>query len=169
MAAAEQLLLRYQNQVYGFLFTMLKTQHDAEDALQETYFSALRVLKNYTEQNQFKPWIFRIARNQAITIIRRRKRVTVQETPYNVPGTDETDNQPQPGEMMARQEQIDAFRAAMDQLPEQEREVVALRVQSEMPFKEIALIMDCSINTVLGRMHNAKQRLKQLMMEEQPV
>ena len=169
MGAAGQLLRRYQNQIYAFVFGMLKEKHDAEDVVQETFTKALAHLDSYTERHQFKAWLFRIARNEAVTIIRRRKRTVLQESPYAI--SDDDPFQPmnqEPRQVLERREALAALDSALERLPSAEKEVVVLRLKAEVPFKEIASIMNCSINTVLGRMHNAKKRLKQLL-EEQPV
>lgn len=170
LEAVESLFQRYQDVLFGFLVSILKESHDAEDALQETFFQAMKGLKNYREQNQFKAWIFKIARNQAITIIRKRNRYSVQEDPHQhaeIQGG-EAHSDSLPMEHMAKEESIESLKQAMEQLPDVEREVVILRLQSNLPFKEIAKTMNCSINTVLGRMHNAKKRLKQTLMSQQP-
>lgn len=169
LQAVEQLFQRHQDAVFGFLVSMLKEPHDAEDALQETFCRAIRGLQTYREQQQFKAWLFRIARNEAVTIIRKRSRISLQEDPYQLAETGEADSSDLPVEKLAREEDYQSLEEALKQLPEAEREVVVLRLQSDISFKEIASLMNCSINTVLGRMHNAKKRLRQLLLADQPV
>lgn len=168
LTAVEVLLRRYQDQVFGFLMTMLKETHDAEDVLQETFVRAIRGLASYREQQHFRAWIFRIARNEAVTLIRKRSRVTVQEDPYRDSGACEADSSALPVEVMEKREVVERLRLAVGQLPEAEREVVLLRLKSGVSFKEIAKITGASLNTVLGRMHNAKKRLKREFLTDLP-
>lgn len=169
LQAVEQLFQRYQDAVFGFLVSMLKEPHDAEDALQETFCRAIGGLQNYREQQHFKAWLFRIARNEAVTIIRKRRRVSLHEDPYQAAEIAEVDSTDLPVEKLTREEVYQSLEEALKQLPAAEREVVVLRLQSDVPFKEIASLMDCSINTVLGRMHNAKKRLRHLLLADQPI
>ncbi len=167
MDAVETLFGRYQDPIYGFLVSMLRESHDAEDVLQETFFKALRGLKNYREQQQFKAWIYRIARNEALTLIRKRSRMTPQEDPYQAAQMTEVDPSVQPREQVEKAEALESLEAALAELPAVEREVVLLRIKADIPFKEIAALMDCSVNTVLGRMHNAKKRLRRFLLTDQ--
>ena len=64
--AAEALFAPYQQPLFNYLRGFLPRHHDAEDALQETYYRALRALPNYREENQFRAWLYRIAHNVAM-------------------------------------------------------------------------------------------------------
>lgn len=163
LGAAEELLLRYKDKLYSFLFQMLGAQHDAQDALQETMLSVLKNLNGYNEQNQFKAWIFRIARNKAINVMRFRKKTVLSDEPEMLENQMNTDSGEETSSRISKEEKISELNKALQKLPDNEREVVVLRIQGEIPFKEIAEMTGVSINTVLGRMHNAKKRLKQLL------
>lgn len=153
------LLERYESQLLGYLIRILNGRHDAEDALQETFCKALRALPKYRESNQFKSWIYRIAHNEAMNVIRARGRVELREQPVEPEATDLANAAT---DLIAR-EDLDQLEDAITQLPDAERRVVMMRMKSDLAFKEIAKIENCSINTVLGRMHNAKKRLRELM------
>lgn len=140
---------------------MLGSEHDAQDALQETMIGVLHNLKNYQEQNQFKAWIFRIARNKAINVMRLRQKTVLSDQPEKLESSMEPNEESDSS--LVRDEKILELNKALQKLPQVEREVVLMRIQGEIPFKEIAELTGVSINTVLGRMHNAKKRLKQIM------
>jgi RNA polymerase sigma-70 factor (ECF subfamily) len=162
--AATELLKRYERALYQFIWQMLHQQQDCEDAMQETFRKALRALPDYREENHFKSWLFRIGRNEAVEIIRRRRRTIVAEVPeeYLDEGHD-VELLPGARELMEEKERLQALEQAVALLPGKEREVVAMRVQGELSFKEIAQIVGAPIGTVLARMHAAKKRLKPLL------
>ena len=73
-AEAEALFAPCRQPLFNYLRGFLPAHHDAEDALQETYYRALRALPNYREEHQFRAWLFRIAHNVAISLLRRESR-----------------------------------------------------------------------------------------------
>ena len=162
--AITELFGRYQTDLFNFIWQMLRQTQDAEDAMQETLIKAMRALPRYREENHFKSWLFRIAHHEVINTIRRRQRVELHEEP---PGANraETGN-PFGARRLEGQERVSALQQAIEQLPDLERQVVLLRMQQELSFKQIAEVIDAPIGTVLGRMHHAKQRLKKALQPE---
>ena len=135
--------------------------------MQETFRKALRALPDYREENHFKSWLFRIGRNEAIDIIRRRRRTIVAEAPEGLSGgVEDIVSLPGPRELIEEKESVQALMRAIALLPEKEKEVVAMRTQGELSFKEIAKIVGAPIGTVLARMHAAKKKLKSLLNTE---
>lgn len=163
--AITELFGRYQTDLFNFIWQMLRQTQDAEDAMQETLIKAMRALPRYREESHFKSWLFRIAHNEVVNTIRRRQRVELHDEP---PGANraETGN-PFGAQRLEGQERLSALERAIDQLPDLERQVVLLRMQQELSFKQIAEIVNAPIGTVLGRMHQAKQRLKQALQPDE--
>ncbi|MGB1889424.1 MAG: RNA polymerase sigma factor, partial [Akkermansiaceae bacterium] len=162
--AAIELLKQYERPLYQYIWQMLQQQQDCEDVMQETFRKALRALPDYREENHFKSWLFRIGRNEAIDIIRRRRRMIVAEAPEEyLGGVQDIESLPGARELIEERESMQAFMRAIALLPEKEKEVVAMRTQGELSFKEIAEIVGAPIGTVLARMHAAKKRLKSLL------
>ncbi|MEM7010088.1 MAG: sigma-70 family RNA polymerase sigma factor [Verrucomicrobiota bacterium] len=159
--AIRTLFERYESQLKGYLMRILSSPHDAEDALQEAFCKALKSLSGYRESNRFKSWLFRIAHNEAMNIIRRRGRTELREEP-----PEPNDSMDDASTTLMQREDHQALETAIRDLPETERRVVLLRMKSGLTFKEIAELECCSINTVLGRMHNAKKRLRVALVEE---
>ena len=111
--------------------------------------------------------MFRIGRNEAINIIRRRRRTVVAESPEEHLEADPLiDRRPAVSEVMEQRERLRALDHAIARLPDVEREVLAMRLQGDLPFKEIAKIIGAPIGTVLSRMHSARKRLKPLLEPE---
>ena len=141
---------------------MLRHQQDTEDATQETIGKALEALPRYRHENHFKSWLFRIGHHEAINIIRRRQKLVIHEDPQSLIEPD-PDRIPTPCAAVEAAERSQALQAALEKLPEHEREVVFLRLYEEIPFKEIARITEAPLGTVLGRMLQAKKRLRFLL------
>ena len=160
LRAANELLGRYERELYNYLWQMLRHTQDSEDALQESFVKALRALPRYREEGHFKSWLFRIGHNEGLNIIRKRKKST--ELQKAASQSDQESSEAAPEETTAH-ERASALHDAIGELPETERQVVVMRLQSEMPFREIASVLDTPLGTVLARMHNAKRRLKALL------
>ena len=158
LRAAEELLGRYEHELYNYLRQMLRHTQDSEDALQETFAKALRALPRYREENHFKSWLFRIGHNEGLNVIRRRKRnIKLPEVGLEPEASSAADAQ------VEAAERASALHDAIGSLPDAERQVVVMRLQSEMPFREIAKVVGAPLGTVLARMHSAKRRLKKVL------
>ena len=157
IAAVRDLLRNYEEGLYGYLWHMLKHQQDCEDALQDTFKKALEGLHTYREESHFKSWLFRIAYNNGIEIIRRRKRIA--EMPETLEDHEIAPSSG-PRESLIQRELTEELQDAIDNLPHSERAVVLLRLEEELSFKEIAQVVDAPLGTVLARMHKAKERMR---------
>lgn len=158
-SAISRLFEPYEQALYRYLWQMLKHQQDSEDALQETIRKALRALPNYREDGHFKSWLFRIARNTALDQIRRRQKVTALEEPDSEVA-EQSSFRPEPDSALIAKERCEQLENAIAELSEAEREVVLLRFQADLSFKEIADMLGTPIGTILARMHRAKSHLK---------
>lgn len=164
VAAAAELLGRYEHGLYNFIWQTVRHHQDAEDARQETICKALEGLPQFRQQSQFKTWLYRIGHHEAINIVRKRRRLEIHESPEQLPGAAlDTGVKATPSDHLEQCERTSALEDAIGKLPVHERQVVLLRLQEDMPFKEIARVMDAPLGTVLGRMRNARQRLYTLL------
>lgn len=164
-SALEELLRHHESGIYGYLFKMLNNnRHDAEDAAQEAFIKAVKgLMSSYKERGQFKCWLYRIAYREGLRIISKRgSGITVEALDDEITERIE-DSAPQAPEQLATKEDKDALNRAIDKLPDNEKQVVLLRMKSGLSFSEIAEATDCPLNTALGRMNNAKKRLKKFL------
>lgn len=162
LEAARRLLGRYESPLFGYLMRILRQRQDAEDVLQNTFVKALAALPRFEGGRYFKSWIFRIAHNEAVNFVKKRNRREAHVSADDVrvmPGL-RVENAPTAYEMLDNKERAARLHKAIDTLPDAEREVVLLRLEAELPFKEIAVLTGAPLGTVLTRMHQAKQRLK---------
>jgi RNA polymerase sigma-70 factor (ECF subfamily) len=159
--ALEQLLRRYQGRIFSYLVRMLGNRRDAEDATQETFVNAIRALKDYREQGQFKSWLFQIAYREGLKVVKKRKsrRETAQDSVAEI-----ISDALSPREQIINKERRQLLETAIQELSDAERQVVLLRLYEDMPFKEIAKIIDRPLNTALNRMHSATAKLRKKLL-----
>ncbi len=169
--AFRTLVERHQERIYGFLVGMVRDRDVANDLFQETFLRAVQAMQrrrgSYEQQGRWAGWVMRIARNAALDHLRSRKKWQDVErdgdegTPFFERLAAEG---PDAFADLHSAEQREALRAAVEQLPPEQREVVLLRHESELTFREIAEITDVSINTALGRMRYALINLRKMMV-----
>jgi RNA polymerase sigma-70 factor (ECF subfamily) len=164
-AAGETLARRYHQPLMRYLQRLVGNDHLAEELYQATWLSALEHIDKFDASSAsggFRAWLFRIATNKAHDIWRSRGReksakeglkLVVEETV------------PQAGHRIEGSEQQQKLLKAIERLPDNQRQVLMLRYYSQMKFVEIAQMLGCPLNTALGRMHKAMQKLKELMDE----
>jgi len=156
--ALSALMARHRPELMGFLSN--RVGHDAEDLFQETWSRAAQAMPSYREQGTFKGWLYQIARRLIIDHHRRagaRIRLVLDEDSalHALPSTT------RPDQSMAAQQVAAVLQTALDQMTTEMAEVVRLRLIDGVPFKEIATRQGVPLNTALGRMHRALQRLRQ--------
>lgn len=161
--AFDDLYQRYRRPVYGYLNQYLPGRSAVvDDLFQQTWIKALEAMPRYRDQERFLPWLLRIAHNLVMDFFRSRAEAWASTDPDELEGLAGIDDRPDPLEAMADAELQAAVERAVAQLSPEQREVLALRRQG-IQFKEIARIQGTNINTVLGRMHYAVQRLRRLV------
>jgi len=152
---------RYRSRVFGFLLRMTGDRDVAEDMLQETFLAAMRNASQFDRTRSFLSWIFGIAHKRAIDYFRHAKVETdhAGDTDGSVGSKIESPDQDLDYKRLRR-----AVTEAVAELDPSQREVFLLRELGGVPFKEISEMMDCPINTALGRMRlaliNMRKELK---------
>ena len=167
------LVERHQDRIYGFLMGMVRDREVANDLFQETFLRAIAAMQkrrgSYEKQGRWLGWVMRIARNAALDYLRARKKWQDVDS-GDEEGTSFFERLPDEGPdvtvSLDLSERIDEMRAAIEDLPPEQREVVLLRHESELTFREIAEITDVSINTALGRMRYALINLRKILIPD---
>lgn len=171
------LVERHQERVFGFLLGMVRDRTVANDLFQETYIRVVSALQrergSYSHQGRFLGWVLRIARNAALDHLRSRKRWQDVSAAADEDENSFWDRLPDDGvssEMLLHHAEQESFlRQCIDELPPEQREVLLLRHEADLTFKEIADLTDCSINTALGRMRYALHNLRRIMASSDKV
>jgi RNA polymerase sigma factor (sigma-70 family) len=166
------LLNRHKRKIFSSIIVVVKDQQLAEDVFQDTFFKVILTLKKgqYNEEGKFLPWVIRIARNLIIDPYRRAKNMPPVPVYINDEGeevsvfsslaapNDDTNNV----ETLKFKKSI---RNLINELPNDQKEVVLMRIYYDMSFKEISEFTNVSINTALGRMRYALFNLKKMIEE----
>lgn len=167
--AFEVLLSRYKQRIYSFIYSKIKDRDLADDVFQDTFIKVIKTLKKgtYNEEGRFLSWVMRIAHNLIVDHFRRRQRMPMHETQDNDYDVFYSVSEPsQNVEALMIDTQIkEDINALMLELPENQLEVLRMRLYQDMSFKEIAERTNVSINTSLGRMRYGLINLRKLIDE----
>lgn len=171
-SALETLIHRHKDRIYTSIYVLVRDPYIAEDLFQDAFMRMIRTLRagNYQEKGLFLPWAIRIAHNLCMDYFRKIRQRQVITLPDGtdledwIPGTS-----PDTMELMESREVSQSVREMIGDLPEEQREVVVLRLYGDLPFKEIARITGVSINTSLGRMRYALINLRRMVEERELV
>ena len=164
----ELLVGRYQKQIYSYILTLVKDKQLADDVFQDTFVKVIQTIKSkgYKDDGRFVQFAMRIAHNLVIDHFRKENRIPTVESSSedynyidNVPITDHSVEQG----MIVDQVHSDLHRM-ITFLPDEQREVLRMRIFDDMSFKDIADITNVSINTALGRMRYALINLRKMMV-----
>lgn len=167
------LLQRHKRRIFSSIVIIVRDKALAEDLFQDTFFKVIQTLKRnqYSEEGKFLPWVLRIARNLIIDHFRKNKKLPTVPVYVNEDGEEvdvfstipcEEDSFKTNEEYLKFKKKI---RTMVTQLPDEQKEVVIMRMYYDMSFKEIADFCNVSINTSLGRMRYALINLKKMIEE----
>lgn len=168
-AALGILVMRHKRQVYSMIFQKVQNRELAEDIFQETFIKVIKTLKKdgYNEEGKFAQWILRIARNLVMDYFRDSKKLRTVSggNEYNIFDTLDLKVSNIEDKIIKTQIHKD-LHSMIAKLPPDQREIVQLRHFEELSFKEIAQMLNISINTALGRMRYAILGLRKMMHEK---
>lgn len=156
--ALQMLVNRWERPVFAFLLRMLGSREDAQDLCQETFVRMVRSADRYQPQGQFQSWLFRIAGNQARSRLRRRKVLrwfSFDQAEMDPPAPDRSAQQE-----LEREEARAEVRAAIERLPERQREALILKQYQDMSYAEIAEAMGLTVSAVQMLLHRAMTALR---------
>jgi len=152
------LIKRHKQRIYSFIYSKVYDRDISEDVFQDTFIKVIRTLKRgkYNEEGKFLPWVMRIAHNLVIDHFRRNNRMPKFDNSgefsiFSVLSDSSLNAEKQ---MVRDQVNLDVKRI-IEELPDDQKEVLKMRIYQEMSFKEISERTGVSINTALGRMRYA--------------
>jgi RNA polymerase sigma factor (sigma-70 family) len=149
---------RYKSRVYTFTLRMVRVPEDAEEIAHDAFVKAYAALPLFKFHCKFSTWIYRIAYNESISFIRRKKLNTVSIDGSMIHGFEKLDNPNILNELGEREKQI-WVRNALERLPEDERSIVTLYYYQECSVKEISEITGSSASNVKIKLFRARKRL----------
>lgn len=150
------LVERYQAPLIHFLRRTLGSDEDVFDCAQDAFLTAYRNLSRYSEEHPFRAWLYTIARNKALDLVRKRRR----EVPL-ILDDNLVDHQPLPEEVWLAKEQASMLNEVLNELPEHYGQALYLRFHQELSYEEIALVLDVPVSRVKTYLHRGKEKLRQ--------
>ena len=164
--ALSVLINRHQARLYGFIFSKIQDRDATEDVFQDTFIKVIRTLKrgNYNEQGKFLPWVMRIAHNLVIDYFRKNNRMPKFKNrgDFDI-FTVLSDESPNAENKIVENQIADHVRVLLEELPEDQKTVIKMRIYQDMSFKEISENTGVSINTALGRMRYGLINLRKMI------
>ena len=166
--AYAQLMERYRDSIYFMLLKMVKNKEDADDLTIEAFAKAFKRLEQYSPQFAFSTWLFKIATNNSIDFLRKKKTNT-----FSIDkGIDGEDGEFQievksdgltPEEKIIRKEKIKTMRIVVEKLKPRYRQLVELRYFDELSYDEIAKRLEMPVGTVKAQLFRAREFLQEIM------
>ncbi|HEY2335213.1 MAG TPA: sigma-70 family RNA polymerase sigma factor [Solirubrobacterales bacterium] len=146
---------RYQQELYGFCLGILGEPQDAQDALQNTMVKVLKALPGEEREIALRPWLYRIAHNEAVELRRTRR-------PTQALHGHLRDGQSSVVERAEQREQLDWLLKDLADLPDRQRTVLVMRELNGLDFAEIGAILDTSAAVVRQSLYEARRNLEQM-------
>lgn len=160
------LITRHQHRIYSFIYSKVFDKDVAEDVFQDTFIKVINTLKRgkYNEEGKFLPWVMRIAHNLVIDHFRKNKRMPKFENngDFNIFSVLSDGDLNVETQLIKDQIECDV-QELIKELPEDQLEVLTMRIYKDMSFKEISESTGVSINTALGRMRYALINLRKII------
>ncbi len=167
--AYAELMSRYKDSIYFMLLKMVNNRDDADDLTIEAFGKAFKNIKQYTPDYAFSTWLFKIATNNCIDFIRKKRKQT-----YSLDRGIETDdggeltidvrsNQPDPEEHMMKKQKVMMMRDVVERLKPRYKKLVELRYFQEKSYEEIADELQLPLGTVKAQLFRAREFLYQIM------
>ncbi|HEV2790179.1 MAG TPA: sigma-70 family RNA polymerase sigma factor [Solirubrobacterales bacterium] len=146
---------RYHQPLYRFCLAIVGNAEDAQDALQNTMIKVLRALPGEERRIELKPWLYRIAHNESIDLLRRRRETRELAAEQPAPGYGLAED-------AATRERLRRLIADLKELPDRQREVVVMRELAGLDFDEIGTALDTSGAVARQALYEARQSLRQM-------
>ncbi len=158
-AAFEELVVRYQRPVYNAALRLLRDPEEAKDVAQTTFLSVFEHLADYDPTYKFYSWIYRIAVNESLNTLGRRK-------PSEEFSGEEVDGAPGPDRYAESDQTRCAIEAALMRITPELRSVVVLRHLMHLSYEDMAQTLAVPEKTVKSRLYSARQQLRNLLVHE---
>lgn len=160
------LIKKHQSKIYGFIYSKVTDRDIADDIFQDTFIKVIKTLKSnaYNEEGKFLPWVMRISHNLIVDHFRKNKKMPMhRETEEFSIFSIMSDNSPNVESRIITEQVENDLQRLIEELPDDQKEVLQMRIYQDLSFKEIADLTGVSINTALGRMRYALMNLRKVI------
>ena len=170
-AAYEKLMKKYYQLIYNLIFRMISRKEDVEDLTQEAFIKAFNSLQNFDRQFAFSTWLFKIATNNAIDYLRKKKLNTFSidreieseesDFKFEIP-----DNENKPDRVIIEDERKKILDEAIESLPPKYKEVILLRHKMDKEYEEIAKELKLPLGTVKAHIFRGRELLNKYLKDK---
>ncbi|HRC92811.1 MAG TPA: sigma-70 family RNA polymerase sigma factor [Bacteroidia bacterium] len=167
--AYAELMSRYKDSIYFMLLKMVNNRDDADDLTIEAFGKAFKNIHQYTPDYAFSTWLFKIATNNCIDYIRKKRKqmLSIDKGYENENGEDVAleikSDTIGPEEKLMKKQKMETMREVVDKLKPRYRTLIELRYFQELSYEEIATNMDLPLGTVKAQLFRAREFLYQIM------
>jgi RNA polymerase sigma-70 factor (ECF subfamily) len=158
--AFEELVLKYQKEIYFLAYRMVLNKEDAADVVQEIFVQVFRKIHQFHSFSTFKTWLYRVAINQCKNFLRTLKKNRESAPVEDYVVTDPNDSQL---DLLLKNEKVDLISETIEKLPKKQKAVLILRTYQELSYKEIAEIVGGSVNSAKVNFYHAIENIKRLV------
>ncbi len=168
LKALDELFRRHRNAAYGIGYRLLGNAEDALDVVQEAFIHVMRAIGAFRGQSTFRTWLYRIVTHAALDYRRYRavRSSGSLDTEESVEPAATGPSNPAPDQEAQTQDLRAAIDKALENVSEKNRAALVLYAIEGMSYKEVAEVLGISVGTVMSRIFNARQRLKELLATE---
>ncbi len=159
MSAFDELMIRYERQIYRVCYRFVENRDDAKDLAQEIFIKAFEHLPSFRRESSLKTWLYRIAMNHCINHVKKHSHefVEVNEFTGSVP--------PSIQKRLEDEEQRALFHRLVKRLPPKQKAILEMRVNEQLSYDEIARMSGRSVSTIKASVFFALEKLKKLVKE----
>lgn len=160
-AALTHLISKYQQRLYWHIRKIVISHDDSDDVLQNTFIKIWKGLENFKEESQLYTWIYRIATNEALTLLRQKEKkntTSIHPIEYELSKNLESDNYFSGDEIQLKLQQ------AILTLPEKQRLVFNMRYYDETPYEEMSKILETSVGALKASYHIAAKKIEEILV-----
>ncbi len=169
--AYEKLMKKYYQLIYNLIFRMISRKEDVEDLTQEAFIKAFNSLHNFDRQFAFSTWLFKIATNNAIDYLRKKKlntfsidrEIESEESDFKF---EITDNENKPDRVIIEDERKKILDEAIESLPPKYKEVILLRHKMDKEYEEIAKELKLPLGTVKAHIFRGRELLNKYLKDK---
>jgi RNA polymerase sigma-70 factor (ECF subfamily) len=157
--AFDQIMVRYERQIYRICYRFVENREDAMDLAQEVFIKAFEHLATFRRESSLKTWLYRIAMNHCINHVKKHSQEFVEVTEYTGSVNSRVQDQ------LEEREQREQFRRLVKLLPPKQKAILELRINEQLSYEEIAKISGRSISTIKASVFFALEKLRKLVKD----
>lgn len=168
LKAFEELIVRYQRQIFSLIYQMTHNAEVVEDIAQDVFVAAFKAIRDFKAKSTFFTWLYRIAINHCKNYLTSSNRAQEIEQRYQQEYSTEGDLENQgrtPQSMLLAKEFVEQMEQAIQALPEEQQLVLTLCELEGLSYQEMAEVLDCPIGTVRSRLSRARTTLQETLYD----